>query len=213
MVKLNQQTLGAVEVVSEIDNHHALPRLRVGSYGNGCRLLPLPLASGNKGHGNQERARGCPAKRTPKPDPAPVRFLVYRQRAANRLPDLFPVIFAARRGGEWFHPVEISPQIRVAFGASGARFQVALAVGRGGGLVVVVLDEFCFIQVLHGSIHKGANWRLSFCTARNTACFAELGAMFNAAAISSVQRSSICRRTNAVRSVGVSTLIAACCAA
>ena len=72
MIELDQQTLRAVKVVSENDNHYALPCLRVGSHGNRWRLFPLPLASGNKGHGKQQSAGGCPAKGPPKPDPAPV---------------------------------------------------------------------------------------------------------------------------------------------
>src|SRR5579859_1416483 len=213
MIQLDQQALGAVEMVSQNDKHHALSCLRVGSHGDRRGLLPLPLASGNERHRKQESTGSCPAKRPPESDPTPLWLLVYRQGTANRLPDLLPVILTAHRGDDGLHAVEISVQISVVFGARGATFQVALAIGRTGGLAVVMLDELCFVQVLHVFIHRGASWRLNFCTARNTACFAELGAMFNTAAISSVERSSMCRRTKAVRSVGVSSLMAACCAA
>ena len=33
MIELDQQALGAVQVVSEHNDHHALPRMRVGSHG------------------------------------------------------------------------------------------------------------------------------------------------------------------------------------
>ena len=60
MIELDQQSLRAVEVVAENDDHHPLPRLRIDRHGYRRRLLALPLAPGNEGHGNQQRACGCP---------------------------------------------------------------------------------------------------------------------------------------------------------
>src|SRR5271163_513967 len=117
MIELDQKTLGAVKMISENDNHHPLSCLRVHSHGNRRCLLALPPAPGNEGYSDQQRARGYPAERPSKPDPTPFRFFIYRQGAANGLPDLFTVIFAAYRRRQRFHSVEISAQLRITFGA------------------------------------------------------------------------------------------------
>src|SRR5580692_7089094 len=104
--------------------------------------------------------------------------------------------------------VEVAAQCGVGFGASVALAQVMDDVRGLRRLLVVVLDELFFGEVVHAFTLSGARPRRSFWTARKTACLAALGAMRSVAAISSVVQASMWRRTNAVRSVAVSSCMA-----
>src|SRR6266478_5098596 len=74
----------------------------------------------------------------------------------------------------------------------------------------LISDQFFFREVFHRRPPAiGVSERRSLLTARKTACLAELLVMFSAAAISAMGTSSICRRVNAVLSIGVSSAIAA----
>src|ERR1700678_1519853 len=74
----------------------------------------------------------------------------------------------------------------------------------------LISDQIFFGEVFHRIPPAiGVSDRRSLLTARKTACLAELLVMFNAVAISAIGTSSICRRVNAVSSMGVSSAIAA----
>src|SRR5258705_10684812 len=77
-------------------------------------------------------------------------------------------------------------------------------------LVKLISDQLFFREVFHRRPPAiGVSDRRSLLTARKTACLAELLVMFSAVAISAMGTSSICRNVNAVRSIGVSSAIAA----
>src|SRR5882757_7048396 len=76
-------------------------------------------------------------------------------------------------------------------------------------LMKLIRDQLFFRKVFHRRPPAiGVSDRRSLLTARKTACLAELLVIFSAAAISAMGTSSICRRVNAVRSIGVSSAIA-----
>src|SRR5277367_1582670 len=74
----------------------------------------------------------------------------------------------------------------------------------------LISDQLFFREVFHLRPPAiGVSDRRSLLTARKTACLAELLVIFSAAAISAMGMSSMCRKVNAVRSIGVSSSIAA----
>src|SRR5438270_14086609 len=77
-------------------------------------------------------------------------------------------------------------------------------------LMKLIGDQIFFREVFHRKPPAiGVSDRRSLLTARKTACLAELLVIFSAAAISAIGTSSIWRNVNAVRSIGVSSAIAA----
>src|SRR5882757_8020775 len=77
-------------------------------------------------------------------------------------------------------------------------------------LMKLIRNQLLFRKVFHLRPPAiGVSDRRSLLTARKTACLAELVVMLSAAAISAMGTSSICRRVNAVLSIGVSSAIAA----
>src|SRR5450759_5135080 len=77
------------------------------------------------------------------------------------------------------------------------------------GFAVVMQNQLFFTQVVHLAVlTKGSRALLNFCTARNTLCLAAPGWQPSTRLTSSIHMPSKCRRTNAVRSEGLNSVIA-----
>src|SRR5439155_3270572 len=91
-----------------------------------------------------------------------------------------------------------------------AAFEVLRDLVTARSLPVMVEDELIFVQVVHGiAFNTGSSARRIFCTARKMLCLVALGPVPRARPISSIDRPSKWRSTNAVRSIGVSCSITA----
>src|SRR3984957_5945206 len=114
----------------------------------------------------------------------PARF-IRRERARNRFPNTMTIGCVASRSFRKLHISQVAAQPAVGLRAFRARqqmlFRSAVVI-----LGISVRDQFLFTQMLHIFTLKIANRRRSFCTARNTACFAALGSIPSAVAICSL---------------------------
>src|SRR5580704_17191155 len=205
VIEFDQETLRTVEMITEDNKDDGLGGLIVGCQLRVWMLAVLPLTTSKEGGGDEDDAGSCVAETLYEIEVQPTAFLFFvnRQRALDRLPDLLAVGGIAHGHSRRLDGCEILAERGVGFGAGVALAQVLLDDCGIRGFSVVVIDEFFFGEVLHAIVLSGARPRRSFWTALNTACLAALGAMWSAAAISSVERSSMWRRTKAVRSVAV----------
>ncbi len=118
------------------------------------------------------------------------------------------------RHGQPVHDVENALQRGVVRPAFAAFFEM-LFVGEGIARRVIVAfavvkqNQLFFTQVIHFAVlAKGSRALLNFCTARNTLCLAAPGWQPSTRLTSSMHMPSKCRRTNAVRSEGLKSVIA-----